>query len=173
MVRTGIVLAPGAGVIAKLAPIFKFGPGTPVGGGGKFLAQGNQWMSWIHIDDIVGIFRLAIENGGAEGPMNGTAPEPVRNADFARTFSSILRTKYTPWRVFVPVGPPDALLRLMVGEVAGVVTTGQRAVPKKALALGYSFKYPHLAEALKAIVEHVPAPKPAEPEHHAAGTGHH
>ena len=117
-------------------------------------------MSWIHIDDIVGIFRLAIENAGASGPMNGTAPEPVRNADFARTFSEVLRTRYTPWRVYLPVGPPDALLRLLVGEVAGVITTGQRVVPAKAIALGYKFKYPHLADALRAIVEHKP-PKPA------------
>ena len=68
---------------------------------------------------------------------------------FARTFSGVLRTPYTPWRSFLPFGPPDALLRLMVGEVAGVITTGQRVVPAKALALGYRFKYPHLADALR------------------------
>ena len=104
MVRTGIVLAPGAGALEVMTPIFKMGPGTPIGGGRKFLAEGKQWMSWIHIDDIVGIFRLAVENAGARGPLNGTAPEPVRNAEFARTFSSVLRKPYTPWRFFVPVG---------------------------------------------------------------------
>ena len=64
MVRTGIVLAPGAGALEVMTPIFKMGPGTPIGGGSKFLAEGKQWMSWIHIDDIVGIFRLAVENAG-------------------------------------------------------------------------------------------------------------
>ncbi len=171
MVRTGIVLAPGEGALRIMTPIFKLGPGTPIGGSGKLLAQGNQWMSWIHVDDIVGIFRLALENAGASGPLNGTAPEPVRNADFARTFSEVLRTPYTPWRRFVPFGPPDAVLRLMVGEVASVITTGQRVVPAKALALGYRFKYPHLADALRAVVEHVP-PKAPEPAHAAAGSHH-
>ncbi len=121
-------------------------------------------MSWIHIDDIVGLFRLAIENGTARGPLNGTAPEPVRNSEFARTFSSVLRKPYTPWRVYVPFGPPDAVLRLMVGEVASAITTGQRVLPKKALELGYRFKFPHLEEALRDIVAYVP-PEAPEPEH--------
>jgi uncharacterized protein (TIGR01777 family) len=163
LVRTGIVLAPNAGALQVMTPIFKLGPGTPIGGGGKFLAQGNQWMSWIHIDDIIGIFRLALENAGASGPMNGTAPEPVRNADFARTFSSVLRKPHTPWRVYLPYGPPDGLLRLMVGEVASVITTGQRVMPAKALALGYQFKYPHLVDALRAVADQ--AAKKPEPVH--------
>jgi uncharacterized protein len=174
LLRTGIVLAPGAGALKIMAPIFKMGPGTPIGGAGKFLATGNQWMSWIHIDDIVGLFRLAVENGEAKGALNGTAPEPVRNADFARTFSSVLRTPYTPWRVYLPIGPPDALLRLMVGEVASVITTGQRVLPKKALELGYRFQFPHLAEALRDVVEYVApkAPAAAAPVHAAAGKHH-
>jgi uncharacterized protein (TIGR01777 family) len=163
LVRTGIVLAHGAGALNVMTPVFKMGPGAPIGSGGKFLAQGNQWMSWIHIDDIVGIFKLALENGDASGPVNGTAPEPARNADFARTFSSVLRKRHTPWRVYVPYGPPDGLLRLMVGEVASVITTGQRVVPAKALALGYQFKYPHLVDALRAVVEQ--AAKKPEPVH--------
>jgi uncharacterized protein (TIGR01777 family) len=171
MVRTGIVLAPDSGALKVMTPLFKFGPGTPVGAAGKFLAQGNQWMSWIHIDDIVGLFRLALENSSASGPLNGTAPEPVRNADFARSFSSVLRTRFTPWRVYLPFGPPDALLRLMVGEVASAITKGQRVLPAKALALGYVFKYPHLVDALRAIVEHGPAPS-HEPVHATAGAHH-
>jgi uncharacterized protein (TIGR01777 family) len=171
MVRTGIVLAPGEGALKVMTPIFKLGPGTPIGAGGKLVAEGKQWMSWIHIDDIVGIFRLTIENDGVRGPLNGTAPEPVRNAEFARTFSGVLRTRFTPWRVYLPFGPPDAVLRLMVGEVASAITTGQRVLPKKALELGYRFKYPHLAEALRDIVEYVP-PKAPEPVHAAAGAHH-
>ena len=154
LVRTGIVLAPGGGALEDHdARSSSSAPERRSAAAASSLAQGNQWMSWIHIDDIVGIFRLALENAGASGPLNGTAPEPVRNAEFARTFSGVLRTPYTPWRVYLPFGPPDGLLRLMVGEVASVITTGQRVVPAKALALGYRFKYPHLADALRAIVE--------------------
>jgi len=174
IVRTGIVLAPGAGALKLMTPIFKWGPGVPIGSAGRLLAKGSQWMSWIHIDDIVGIFRLALENAGASGPLNGTAPEPVRNSEFARTFSEVLRKRYTPWRVFVPIGPPDVLLRLVLGDVAGIITTGQRVLPKKALALGYSFKYPRLADALRAIVAHTPPTVvPHEPAHAAGSAAHH
>jgi uncharacterized protein len=171
MVRTGIVLAPEGGAIKMMTPLFKLGPGVPIGSRGKAVADGNQWMSWIHIDDIVGLFRLALENGSATGALNGTAPEPVRNSEFARTFSNTLRTPWTPWRVFLPFGPPDALLRLMLGEAANVIATGQRVLPRKALELGYVFKYPHLAEALRAIVAYVP-PKAPEPVHAAVGAHH-
>jgi uncharacterized protein (TIGR01777 family) len=170
-VRTGIVLAPEGGALKLMMPLFKLAPGAPIGAAGKLVAQGNQWMSWIHIDDIVGLFRLALENSAATGPLNGTAPQPVRNAEFARTLSSVLYKPYAPWRVYVPFGPPDGLLRLVLGEVASVITTGQRVVPAKALALGYVFKYPHLADALHAIVEES-APKPPEPVHAAAGSHH-
>jgi uncharacterized protein len=174
IVRTGIVLAPNAGALKIMTPIFKLGPGLPIGSGARFFAQGSQWMSWIHIDDIVGIFRLALENDGAAGPLNGTAPEPVRNADFARTFSSVLRTRYTPWRVYLPFGPPDALLRLILGDVAGVITTGQRVIPARALALGYAFQYPHLVDALRAIATSPPAvtEPAAHPHTERAAAGH-
>jgi uncharacterized protein (TIGR01777 family) len=158
VVRTGIVLAREGGALRIMNPIFKLGPGMPVGSAGRFFAHGRQWMSWIHIDDIVGIFRLAMDQAGATGPINGTAPEPVRNSEFARTFSSVLRKPYTPWRVYLPFGPPDAFLRGVLGEVAEIITTGQRVVPVKALALGYRFKYPTLAEALRALA----APRPGD-----------
>ena len=104
-------------------------------------------MSWIHIDDIAGVFRLAIENPEASGPINGTAPHPVRNAEFSKTLSSVLWKPYAPWRFFIPAGPPDALLQLMLGEVATVVTAGQKVLPDKAMSLGYHFKYPELEGA--------------------------
>jgi uncharacterized protein (TIGR01777 family) len=167
IVRTGIVLARAAGALRLMTPIFKAGPGLPVGSGRGALAKGDQWMSWIHIDDIVGIFRLAIEDARASGPINGTAPEPVRNAEFAKTFSGVLRTRYTPWRIYLPFGPPDIVLRTVLGEVASIITTGQKVLPAKALALGYAFKYPRLTDALRAIAarkgtdaipaEHAPA----------------
>ena len=174
VVRTGIVLAPGAGALQIMTPIFKLGPGAPIGSHGGPVARGGQWMSWIHVDDIVGIFRLAIDNEGASGPLNGTSPNPVRNSEFAKTFSSVLKKPYTPWRFYLPVGPPDGLLRLALGEVATVVTTGQRVLPTKPLALGYHFKYPQLAEALRAVVTPAPAPprQAAHPRPASAGAHH-
>ena len=173
MVRTGIVLAPGAGALKIMTPIFKLGPGAPIGSGGGNFADGKQWMSWIHIDDITGIFQLAMENEGAVGPINGTAPNPVRNAEFAKTFSDVLRTRFTPWRVFVPFGPPDSLLKLVLGQVASIITTGQRVLPATALALRYQFKYPQLVDALRAIFTRIE--QPTKPAGHpvAAGAGAH
>jgi hypothetical protein len=161
IIRTGIVLAPGEGALGVMTPIFKIGPGAPVGSGGKLgPATGQQWMSWIHIDDIAGIFQLALENDAASGPINGTAPNPVRNAEFARTLSQVLRTPWTPWRFFVPFGPPDALLHVMLGEVASVVTTGHRVLPLRAASLGYEFKFPDLADALRDVFKPRSAPAP-------------
>ncbi len=172
IVRIGIVLARGEGALAFMTPIFKLGPGAPVGSKGGLVATGQQWMSWIHIEDIAGILQLAIENQDASGPINGTAPNPVRNAEFSKTFSSVLRKPYTPWRFFVPFGPPDAVLKLMLGEVAEVVTTGQKVLPTKALALGYHFKHPEIAEALRDIFAE--KPEPTRPTHQpAAARAHH
>jgi uncharacterized protein len=174
VVRTGIVLAPDEGALKIMTPIFKLSPGVPIGSDGRFgPAKGQQWMSWIHIDDIVGIFRLAVENTAAVGPINGTSPHPVRNAEFARTFSQVLRKPLTPWRFFLPVGPPDAVLKMVLGEVATVVATGQKVLPARALALGYSFRYPELAGALREIFSRK-RPVAKLPEHHApAGAGAH
>jgi uncharacterized protein (TIGR01777 family) len=159
-VRTGVVLARGAGALGVMTPIFRWLPlgAGPVGNRGGLLspATGQQWMSWIHIDDIVGILLMALDNAQAEGPINGTAPEPVRNADFARALARVL------WRPYVPFGPPDVLLEVVLGEVAQVITRGQKVVPARAQALGYAFRHPHLAGALRALF--APAPAPPKPE---------
>ncbi|AMV39430.1 DUF1731 domain-containing protein [Planctomyces sp. SH-PL62] len=105
-------------------------------------------MSWIHIEDIVGILDLALRNPGATGPINGVAPHPVRNADFSRELSRTLWKPYAPWRVFLPFGPPDLLLRVVLGEVAEVIAKGQRVIPRRASDLGYKFRFPDLAGAL-------------------------
>jgi uncharacterized protein (TIGR01777 family) len=174
VVRTGIVLSSEGGALRIMTPLFKLGPGVPIGSKGRFgPAEGRQWMSWIHIDDSVGIFRLAIENPNAVGPINGTAPHPVRNAEFAKTFSEVLRTRATPWRFFLPVGPPDAVLQLVLGEVAKVVATGQKVLPTKALQLGYSFRYPDLAGALREIFAPKPKPTSTPAHHEPAGAGAH
>jgi hypothetical protein len=131
-IRTGIVLGPDGGALGRLLPIFKLGLGGVI-------ASGRQWNSWIHIDDVVGIYLLAIDR--AEGPLNATAPEPVRNVDFTRALASALHRP-----AFLPV--PAFALRTIFGEGASILTTGQRVLPERTLSLGYKFAYPQLAAAL-------------------------
>ncbi len=155
-IRTGIVLAKGAGALGVMAPIFKWLPGgaAPVGSGSNPLmpGRGQQWMSWIHLDDIVGIFLHAIDQQAARGPINGTSPQPVRNIEFSKELARVLR------RPFLPFGPPDAVLKTVIGEVAQIVATGQKVLPNRAQELGYSFKFPELPAALKNIFRGEPAP---------------
>jgi uncharacterized protein (TIGR01777 family) len=171
-VRTGVVLARGEGALAAMMPIFRWLPmgAAPIGNGGKgplAPARGQQWMSWIHLDDIVGIFLLALDRAEASGPINGTAPNPVRNIEFGRALAKAL------WRPFSPLGPPDALLEVVLGEVAQVVTRGQRVVPARAQALGYAFRHPDLEGALRAVLAPVPpAPQPRRVAT-ASGAHHH
>src|SRR5260370_697140 len=118
-IRTGVVLGPDEGALKVMVPIFKWLPGgaAPVGNGGHpyHPGRGRQWISWIHIEDIVGLFLLAIDNPAARGPINGTAPNPVRNNDFSRELARVLH------RPFLPFGPPDSVLRVALGEKAHVV----------------------------------------------------
>jgi uncharacterized protein (TIGR01777 family) len=164
-IRTGVVLAKGEGALGVMTPIFKIpGGAAPVGSGHHPLmpGTGKQWMSWIHVDDIVGIFLAALDNSAATGPINGTSPNPVRNVEFSKTLAKTL------WRPMLPIGPPDVMLRVLLGEVSEVVTKGQKVLPVKAQALGYRFAYPMLAEALKQIfAKVVPPPEPAKPKAHA------
>ncbi len=133
-VRTGVVLDRNGGALAKMLPAFRRGVGGPVAGG-------RQYMSWIHRDDLIGIMLTAIDDERWSGPVNATAPEPVRNRDFSRALGSALRRP--SW---LPV--PAAALHALYGEMAEIVTGGARVVPAKALVLGYQFSHPHLAEAL-------------------------
>ncbi len=136
ILRTGLVIGKDGGALAPLLPIFRAGLGGPV-------ASGKQWHSWIHVDDIVGMYLLAIDR--AEGVLNGTAPEPVRNAQFTQALAKALHRP-----AFIPV--PAFALRLALGEGASVITDGQRVLPERALAQGYTFAYPHIDAAFGAIV---------------------
>ncbi len=150
-IRTGVVLGRGEGALGAMVPIFQWLPGgaAPLGNGGHPFrpARGMQWISWIHIDDIVGLFLLALDHPEARGPINGTAPTPARNVEFSRLLARALH------RPFLPIGPPDLALRLALGEVSQVVTTGQRVLPARALQLGYAFEHPDLAEALRSALK--------------------
>ncbi len=137
-VRTGVVLDPRGGALAKMLPPFRLGVGGPVAGG-------RQYVSWIHVEDLVGVMRAALEDERWTGPINGTAPEPVTNRELSRAFG---RALHRP--ALLPV--PGAALRALYGEMAQIVTTGARALPVKALMTGYEFRYPHLQEALAAAL---------------------
>jgi uncharacterized protein (TIGR01777 family) len=170
-VRTGIVLAKNEGALGVMTPIFKWVPGgaAPVGSGDHPLGpgKGQQWMSWIHIDDVVGIFLTALDKEAAKGPINATSPNPVRNVEFSKTLAKTLH------RPMLPIGPPDFGLHAMLGEVADVVTKGQKVLPARAQALGYHFQYPTLSEALKQVFTKVkPEPEPDRPRSHDHGHSH-
>ena len=134
-VRTGVVLDPAGGALAKMLPPFRLGAGGPVAGG-------CQYLPWIHADDLVGIYLAALDRADWSGSVNATAPEPVTNREFARALG---RALHRP--AVAPV--PAFALRLLYGDMAEIVTEGQRAVPERTLALGYRFAHPDLDEALR------------------------
>lgn len=138
-VRTGIVLDKDGGALAKMLPPFKMGVGGPVAGGG-------QWMPWIHLEDEVGILLAAIDNDDWNGPVNASAPTPVTNKEFSRALGRALRRP--------AVAPVPALaIRALYGEMAQIVTTGVRMVPRRATELGYVFAHPELDEALRSALD--------------------
>jgi uncharacterized protein len=134
IVRTGVVLAKSGGALAKMLPPFRLGVGGPVAGG-------RQYLPWIHIDDLVGVYLAAIDSDAWTGAVNAAAPEPVTNAAFSKALG---RALHRP--AIAPV--PAFAIRLLYGDMAEIVTTGQRAIPRRPLDLGYTFKHPDLDEAL-------------------------
>jgi uncharacterized protein len=136
IVRTGLALGRDGGVLARLLPIFKLGAGGVV-------ASGDQWCSWIHIQDLVGIYVMAIERG--EGAYNATAPNPVRNRAFTRALASVLRRP-----ALLPV--PSFAAESMLGEGAMLLTKGQCVIPERTMASGYEFRHTQIDRALAAIL---------------------
>jgi uncharacterized protein (TIGR01777 family) len=135
--RTGIVLGKGGGALSKMVPSFKLFIGGPLGSGG-------QWMPWIHLEDEIGLIQFLMENTNARGAVNATAPHPVTMKEFCRTLGSVLHRP-----CWAPV--PAFALRLLLGEMAGMLLTGQRAVPGAAQRLGYRFDHPSLRETLESL----------------------
>jgi uncharacterized protein (TIGR01777 family) len=136
IVRTGIVLGRDGGALAKMLPPFRLGLGGRLG-------SGEQWMSWVHLDDVVGIYLHAID--GVSGVLNATAPEPVTNADFTRSLGAILH-RPTPFPV------PKLALRMLFGEGAMMLSEGQRVLPQRTLETGYRFRYARLEAALRDLI---------------------
>ena len=137
-VRTGVVLDKDGGALEKMLPPFRLGVGGPVAGG-------RQYISWVHRDDVVGVYLAALSDERWSGPVNATAPEPVNNRDFSRALG---RALHRP--ALLPV--PGIALQLLYGEMAEIVTEGARVVPAKPLVLGYEFEHPKLDEALGAAL---------------------
>jgi uncharacterized protein (TIGR01777 family) len=134
VVRTGVVLDKDGGALEKMLPPFRMGVGGPVAGG-------RQYISWIHLDDLVGVMVAAVGDERWSGPVNATAPEPVNNRDFSRALGRALKRP-----ALLPV--PAAALKLLYGEMAEIVTQGARVVPAKPLVLGFQFAHGDLDEAL-------------------------
>lgn len=139
LMRFGIVLGRGGGALAKMLPAFRYMLGTSIG-------SGRQWMSWVHLEDL---FRICshLLDGKISGPVNCTAPNPVRNSEFAVVLARTLG------RPLVFPAVPAFALRMLLGEFANVVLMGQRVVPKRLMEAGFSFRFPTLQQALEDLVE--------------------
>jgi uncharacterized protein (TIGR01777 family) len=137
--RTGVVLSSEGGALETMLPFFKLGIGGPVAGG-------RQYVSWIHLDDVVGALLLCLDDEGAEGPVNLTAPTPVTNAEFSRALG---RALHRP--AFLPV--PAFAIKLLYGEMSTIVTTGQRVRPERLKQLRYEFRQGELDPALRSVLD--------------------
>lgn len=137
LLRTGIALDRHGGALPRMALPFRFFVGGPLG-------SGQQYVSWIHRDDWVSIVTWALAHPAVSGPLNATAPGPVTNRALAQALG---RAMHRP--AFMPA--PAFALRLLLGEMADAILTGQRVLPDTALRLGFEFRYPDLDEALRAV----------------------
>lgn len=136
VLRIGVVLGVGGGALPALARPVRLFAGTIMG-------SGRQWFSWIHLDDLLRVVLFALDQETLAGPLNATAPGPVRHAELMQ---SIAATLHRPlWPVRIPAG----VLRVGLGELAELFVDGQRVVPQRLLALGFEFRYPTIAAALE------------------------
>ncbi len=146
LLRTGIVLDPSGGALKKMLPAFKCGLG------GK-MASGDQYMSWIHIHDMVSLIEHCLEDRQISGPVNATAPYPVTNARFTELLAKALNRP-----ALLPM--PEAVLRLLFGEMADLLIYGQKVMPQVLAERGFHFRYATLDNALNHLVAKTPTPTP-------------
>ena len=133
--RTGVVLSPAGGALAKMLPFFRLGVGGPVAGG-------EQYVPWIHLDDAVGALLFCLDREEVSGPVNVTAPHPVTNGELSKALGRVLGLPAV-------VRVPGFGVRLLYGEMAEVVTTGANVLPRRLEELGYRFTQPELEPALR------------------------
>ena len=140
LVRTGLVLHAEGGMLARMLLPFKLGLGGRIG-------DGRQWMPWIHYADQIALMDFLLQQEDARGPYNACAPQPVRNAEFAKTLGqAVSRPAILPMPAFV--------LRAGLGELSELLLGGQRAVPTRLLDAGFSFRFTHLDVALADLLGH-------------------
>jgi uncharacterized protein (TIGR01777 family) len=138
ILRLGIVLGNNGGALAKMIPAFKLFMGGPIG-------SGDQWFSWIHLDDLVGMILQALSNSELSGTFNATAPQPVKMSDLCHQLGEVMgRPSWMP--------VPGFVLEAMLGDGAMVVLEGQRVLPKAWLERGFQFQYPELKPALQSFL---------------------
>jgi uncharacterized protein (TIGR01777 family) len=137
--RFGVVLSPAGGALGKMLPPFQMGVGGKVG-------DGEQWMSWIALDDVVGAIHHALMHDELSGPVNVTSPQPVTNFEFTKTLGGVLRRP-----TIFPM--PAFAARLAFGELADeMLLSGQRANPQRLVETGYRFRFPDLEAALRHVL---------------------
>jgi uncharacterized protein len=139
LIRTGVVLGPGGGALARLLPPFRLFAGGPLG-------SGRQGFPWVHLDDVVGIYRWALGTDQASGPLNATGPELLDNRSFSAVLGRVLgRPSWAP--------VPGLALKLMLGEMAeSLLLQGQKVLPRRTQELGYTFRYQTAEAALRQIL---------------------
>ncbi len=138
LIRTGVVLGCTGGALAKMKPAFRCCLGGPLG-------SGQQYMSWIHLDDEVRAIQFLLDHPDCQGAFNLTAPQPVTNAEFTRQLARILKRP-------LQLPTPAWMLKLAMGEMADLVLHGQRVIPQRLSDMGFHFQHPNLEDALKSIV---------------------
>jgi uncharacterized protein len=138
VIRTGVVFSLEGGALPPLLLPFKLFVGGPLG-------NGEQWVPWIHIKDEIRAIRFLVDHGTASGPFNLTAPDPQKNKALAKTIGQIMKRPS-----FIPV--PAFALKMLLGEVSALVLDGQRAVPHKLTAAGFTFNYPDVSVALQILL---------------------
>lgn len=137
--RFGIVLGSRGGALNQMVPLFKKGLGSPLGGG-------KQWFSWIHEQDLVNVYLFLLEQKNISGPINCTAPQPVRNREFTKTLGKALGRP-----TFMPA-VPGFVIKLKMGEFGSVLLNGQKVLPKRLLDMGFSFQFSNIDEALEDLL---------------------
>jgi uncharacterized protein (TIGR01777 family) len=137
-IRIGLVLGKDGGALEKMLPLFRLGLGAKLG-------SGRQYMSWIHVDDLVRMIRFALETESARGAWNGVAPNPVTNAEFTRQLGAAVHRPAFWWA-------PEFVVKLGAGEMSQILFFSQNCVPAAPLAAGFQFRYPELGPALRDVV---------------------
>ena len=144
VLRSGVVLAKEGGILARLMKFVRAGLGSALG-------NGRQYMPWIHVEDLCGMFIKAIEDSRMEGPYNAVAPDDRTNGEFTRTLARILEKPF-----WLP-GIPSWVLRLLFGAMSGMLLKGSRVSAEKIKQAGYSFAFPALEDALTDVIRKAPA----------------